>query len=945
MGVEFVMADKHEPGMAYNTGKLNKVFFFLSLGLLVTVLWMFLADYIRPWKAIQLEAMKIKRLKIEQKISKTESSIDKERYAALEGDLKEAEKIVQSREKEIKAVSRRIDDYGVQIKAETIVNGRLNSEVSAMAFKWEQAHSHHKPSAPRLFRKLQDLKKSFASSKDRMKALQAASKKKTRELDKLKSEVTKVQKSISETVKTLELLKVSKKKSELGPVFALRNAPFFDFMNPTLKIHQVVAKNITDDRYFQHVPKVDRCMTCHTFIDKTGYEDLPNPFKTHPNLELMVGAKSPHPMKEYGCTSCHGGEGHRVLDFNAAAHTPRDKEQEKEWIEKYNWHAPHKVPQVMFKVGHTEAGCIKCHGDVEFIPKAEVVNEGRRNMEKFGCYACHKIKGWEDKRSAGPSLERVASKVSKEFFKNWVWAPKSFNKHAMMPSFFGQSNNKREDFMRKNITEVNAIAEFVWSKSEAYKPFSKYTGGSKSKGKKLIKTVGCMGCHGVEGLESESNKVGSYAGPYLSATGSKIKDPDWLVSWLKRPSHYQRDTIMPSFRLSDKEANDIAAYLLSLKNKSFDSLVFEPIDKKVRDELLVEYLSAFDTVKVAGEKLAKMSDRDRTLELGHRSIGKYGCYSCHSIKGFEGRTPIGADLSFIGSKPITQFGFGHEYDVPHSRDGWIKAHLINPRRWDSGVDRAFKDILRMPNFYMTEEEAESITVALSGQVSDYVPLAGRKRLNAHETIANKGMKIMNKYNCVGCHKIDGERGDITAMYEDDLNEGPPWLVGQGHRTHSDWLHNFLGNVKPIRPWLGIRMPSFNLTNEEINSIVAAFQMKEKQHSFRDKKEKLVWLPGERRAAKKLFNEFACTSCHTGGFSRDEATAPDLHLSHKRLRSSWIEKWLSNPQAILDYTTMTNFWEDGESMAPDILGGDRERQVKALTKYVLELGMSKKGRKK
>ena len=58
---------------------------------------------------------------------------------------------------------------------------------------------------------------------------------------------------------------------------------------------------------------------------KAGFENQANPHKTHPNLELYIGSKSPHPMKEVGCTVCHGGEGHRVTDFNAAAHTPRDE--------------------------------------------------------------------------------------------------------------------------------------------------------------------------------------------------------------------------------------------------------------------------------------------------------------------------------------------------------------------------------------------------------------------------------------------------------------------------------------------------------------------------------------------------------------------------------------------------------------------------------------------
>ena len=88
-----------------------------------------------------------------------------------------------------------------------------------------------------------------------------------------------------------------------------------------------------------------------------------------------------------------------------------------------------------------------------------------------------------------------------------------------------------------------------------------------------------------------------------------------------------------------------------------------------------------------------MSSRERTLELGRRSIGKYGCYSCHSIKGFASdRAPIGPELTAVGSKPITQFGFGQQKQVEHTRHAWIENHLEIPGRWDIGVPKAFKDL-------------------------------------------------------------------------------------------------------------------------------------------------------------------------------------------------------------------------------------------------------------
>jgi mono/diheme cytochrome c family protein len=932
------MSKKTEPGMAYNMSKLNKVFALLSILLLMTTIWVFLDDYLRPWKLVQIEAMKIKARKLEKDLKKEVGSIDQAAVEKIEKEITAGQKIVEGRQDQLAKVDNGLRVILKDIQNETIENGKLNASISAIGFQQGKAWAHHqKEKSDKLFAEMIAKKKLFAESKDKLKALVVKKKSSKKQLLALNAEVYEQEKLLSDLVTTRNLLNKALAKTKMDPLWALRNLPFIDFLDPTLKIQQVVMKNLTDDRYFQHVAKVDRCTTCHTFIDQPGYETEANPHRTHPKLDLMLGKDSPHPIKSIGCTSCHGGEGHRVHDFNSIAHTPENEKQKAEWIKKYNWHAPHKVPQIMYKKSMTEAGCVKCHSGVEWIPQATVLNEGRKNIEKFGCYGCHKIKGWEHKRKPGPSLLKISSKVSKKFFKSWVWSPKSFNSHAKMPSFFNQDNNKRPDFMKKNIAEVNAIAEFVWSKSSSYKPFMRYTGGNSKNGKKIIGEVGCMGCHGVEGFALHSEKIDAYAGPYLTGTGSKV-NADWLVSWLKKPSHYQEDTIMPSFRLSDKEANDITAYLMSLKNKKFEKLSFEKADKVSRDEILISYFSAFDTARVAQAKLDKMSDRERTLELGHRSVGKYGCYSCHNIDGFEGRSPIGPELSKLGSKPLTQFGYGHEHDVEHSRDGWIQAHLINPRRWDNGIDKPFKDLLRMPNFGMTPAQAKSITTALIGQVGDYVPVAGVKRLSANEQIAEDGMKVVTKFNCIGCHQVDGFRGDILAHFEDDLNEGPPRLVGQGHRVQTDWFYDFLGNVKPIRPWLKVRMPSFKLTNEEKNKIVTGFQAKSNEKTFEDVKASVVWLPGEKVGAQKLFKSLDCITCHSGGFNRDEATAPNLHKASARLRPSWVRKWLTEPQTILEGTVMPSFWEDGESTDTEVFGGDAERQISALTKYVLELGL-------
>lgn len=934
-----------EPGMAYDMGRLNRLFALLSFLLLVSTLWMFLDDYIRPWKAVQLEARQVEKRRLTSLIEAEDEAIDQEALAALEARLAEARETVARRSEAVGRTRGEIREIQRAIATETIYNGRMNALSSDENFRYESAvGSGERASVVRtLLASLQATKRRFALSRERLKDLQAKLGEKNGELAALLEEETSARREIDGALRSRSLLALERERMETDAVFFLRNAPFVDFMDPTLRVRQVVVGDLLDDRYFQHVPKVDRCMTCHTFIDRPGFENEPNPHRTHPNLDLMVGAESRHPMKSFGCTACHGGEGHRVNDFNAAAHTPQNEEQKAEWVEKYGWREPHKIPEPMHKLQYTESQCLKCHQGVEYVPRADKLNEGIRTMEKYGCYACHRIEGWEHKRTPGPSLERIASKVGKEFFKNWVWSPKVFNEHATMPSFFMQSNNSDEESVKRNIAEVNAIAEYVWEKSEPYAPPEKFEGGDAARGKRLVETVGCMGCHGVQGREADSRRVGAFAGPWLANTGSKVASADWLFSWLRRPSHYDPGTIMPSFRLTEQEAGDITAHLMGLRDPRFEELRFAEADPGARDALLVEYLAAFETEEAARGKVAAMGERERDLELGRRSIGKYGCYSCHAIDGFQDRSVgIGPELTAVGSKPLTQFGFNLQHGVEHSRDGWIKAHLMDPRRWDGGLDRAFKDLSRMPGLEPTEREAESMTLVLLGLVDQRIPLAGRKRLDEHERLWARGERLVNKFNCYGCHRIDGVGGDVLAMYGDDVNEGPPRLVRQGARVRSDWLYHFLDDVVPIRPWLSVRMPSFVLSPEERNAIVAGFQAKDRKETFVETdagaNPALAWdSPEERAEAGRLFDRLACVSCHSQGYTNEEPLAPDLRDTAAKLRPEWTRSWLLDPQATYQETTMPSFWQDGEPLEPDFFGGDTDRQLDALVKHLYNLG--------
>ncbi|NIP84500.1 MAG: hypothetical protein GTO03_02655, partial [Planctomycetales bacterium] len=67
---------------------------------------------------------------------------------------------------------------------------------------------------------------------------------------------------------------------------------------------------------------------------------VPNPFSSHPRLDLFVGSLSPHKLQDFGCTICHEGQG-SATQFKWASHTPNTPDQAAEWARKHGWFDNH----------------------------------------------------------------------------------------------------------------------------------------------------------------------------------------------------------------------------------------------------------------------------------------------------------------------------------------------------------------------------------------------------------------------------------------------------------------------------------------------------------------------------------------------------------------------------------------------------------------------------
>src|SRR5512146_1956160 len=66
----------------------------------------------------------------------------------------------------------------------------------------------------------------------------------------------------------------------------------------------------------RQLDRVDRCTTCHMGTDWAGLDNSPEPYRAHPR-EILAHP----PVADYGCTSCHGGQGYATDTVHAHATT------------------------------------------------------------------------------------------------------------------------------------------------------------------------------------------------------------------------------------------------------------------------------------------------------------------------------------------------------------------------------------------------------------------------------------------------------------------------------------------------------------------------------------------------------------------------------------------------------------------------------------------------
>ena len=98
--------------------------------------------------------------------------------------------------------------------------------------------------------------------------------------------------------------------------------------------------------------------------------------------------------------------------------------------------------------------------------------------------------------------------------------------------------------------------------------YSVPVGGNPARGKAVIEQFDCGSCHTIPGVRGARGLVGPPLLWFSRRTfiaGELPNTPENLVRWVRSPEAVEAATAMPTVGLSEQQARDVAAYLLTLR--------------------------------------------------------------------------------------------------------------------------------------------------------------------------------------------------------------------------------------------------------------------------------------------------------------------------------------------------------------------------------------------
>lgn len=457
-----------------------------------------------------------------------------------------------------------------------------------------------------------------------------------------------------------------------------------------------------------------------------------------------------------------------------------------------------------------------------------LVQGGLLLMAETRCLACHVAsKEWNERLDAppAPDLTAVGSRLDADTIWLMVRSPQHRKKGTLMPGMFSGADDDAE--------KVEAIAQYLVSLKQPTKPMP---AGDAVRGRDLYHKVGCVACHepaadqrppGVP-PDREVEKPGNASVPIAFADAYEFHT---LARFILDPLKTHPAGRMPSMRLTEQEASDMAAYLH----------VGRTAEKAMEREVL----------KIAPQ----------TPERGRELFVTQRCSACHAT---------GESLERRSAHPLAELN-SHAGCLADKPDQGAPRFDFNPLQ---------RRALRLALDHLQQHAPQPLTAM---ERTDWQ----MRRLNCYACHDRDG-KGGPEDPRAQYFQAQVRGADLLG----DHGRLPPSLDHIGWKLKPAWLDQALrGQAPRVHPALTVRMPDFGKGN--IATLSVDFKTAD-VHIAKAKKPPSV-ADALKGAKLMNVGGLGCVRCHgLGGQPAIEMDGSDLTHSTDRLTPLYFQSILLNP---------------------------------------------------